>query len=58
MRATKNKKSRATTKSMKRVIRTQIDFEKWMKSIEKGPLSPRAIAAVDKVISARRRPHA
>lgn len=42
------------SQTIKRVVHEPINFKQWMKSIEKDPLSDRAIEAVEKVVSRRR----
>jgi len=44
------------SQTIKRVVHTPIDFDKWMASIEKDPLSDKAVAAIEKVVAARRQP--
>ena len=42
------------SQTIKRVVREPIDFKQWMASIEKDPLSDRAVRAIEAVISGRR----
>ena len=42
------------SQTIKRVVHEPIDFKHWMKSIEKDPLSDRAVKAVEAVIAGRR----
>jgi predicted CopG family antitoxin len=42
------------SQTIKRVVQKPIDFEEWMASIEKSPLSEEAVSAVEAVISQRR----
>jgi predicted CopG family antitoxin len=42
------------SQTIKRMIREPINFEQWMKSIEKNPLSDQVIEAVEAVVSSRR----
>lgn len=41
------------SQTIKRVVNEPIDFTKWMDSIEKDPLSDRAVKAVETVVSRR-----
>jgi predicted CopG family antitoxin len=49
-------KNESFSQAIKRVVQRPIDFEKWMASIEKDPLSEEAVEAVEAVISQRRMP--
>jgi predicted CopG family antitoxin len=42
------------SQTIKRIVRPPIDFEKWMASLERDPLSDRAVEAVEAVVRARR----
>ncbi|MGD0388894.1 MAG: antitoxin VapB family protein [Tepidisphaeraceae bacterium] len=42
------------SQTIKRVVHKPIDFKQWMRSIEKDPLSDRAVDAVEAVVSGRR----
>jgi predicted CopG family antitoxin len=42
------------SQTIKRVMRKPIDFERWMASMERDPLSDEAVAAVEAVVSQRR----
>jgi predicted CopG family antitoxin len=48
------RKGESFSQTIKRVVHEPIDFEKWIASIEKDPLSDRAVEAVEAVVSARR----
>jgi predicted CopG family antitoxin len=50
------KDNESFSQTIKRVIRKPIDFDQWLKSIEKSPLSDEAVEAVEQVISQRRDP--
>ena len=42
------------SQTIKRVVPAPINFDKWMASIERNPLSERAVAAIEAVVSGRR----
>jgi predicted CopG family antitoxin len=42
------------SQTIKRVVQEPIDFKEWMRSIEKDPLSNRAVEAVEQAIAGRR----
>ncbi|MGD0137974.1 MAG: antitoxin VapB family protein [Tepidisphaeraceae bacterium] len=42
------------SQTIKRVVQKPMDFKQWMRSIEKDPLSDRAVKAVEAVVSGRR----
>jgi predicted CopG family antitoxin len=42
------------SQTIKRVIHEPIDFKQWMISIEKDPLSDRAVEAVEAAVAGRR----
>jgi len=42
------------SQTIKRVVHKPIDFKQWMTSIEKDPLSDRAVEAIEAVVSGRR----
>jgi predicted CopG family antitoxin len=42
------------SQTIKRVVHEPIDFKQWMTSLEKDPLSDRAVKAVEAVVSGRR----
>ena len=42
------------SQTIKRVVQKPMDFKQWMRSIEKDPLSDRAVDAVEAVVSGRR----
>jgi predicted CopG family antitoxin len=44
------------SQAIKRLIHKPIDFEQWMASIDKNPLSDEAAQAIERVISQRRNP--
>jgi predicted CopG family antitoxin len=44
------------SQTIKRVVQQPIDFKKWMESIEKEPISDRAIEAIERVVAERRHP--
>lgn len=41
---------------IKRVVKPPFDFDKWLKTLERNPLSPEAVAAIEEQIANRRRP--
>jgi predicted CopG family antitoxin len=45
------------SQTIKRVIQKPFDFDAWVRRIESNPLSPEAIAAVEKQVGQRRRPY-
>lgn len=49
-------KNESFSQTIKRVVQQPIDFEKWMASLEKDPLSEAAVEAVEAAISQRRSP--
>jgi predicted CopG family antitoxin len=42
------------SQTIKRVVQEPIDFRQWMNSIEKDPLSDRAVDAIEEVVAGRR----
>jgi len=42
------------SQTIKRVVHEPIDFKQWMPTIEKDPLSDRAVEAVEAVVAGRR----
>jgi len=42
------------SQAIKRVVQRPIDFKQWMRSIEKDPLTDRAVEAVERTIAGRR----
>jgi predicted CopG family antitoxin len=42
------------SQTIKRVVHEPIDFKRWMTSIEKDPLSDKAVEAVEAVVAGRR----
>jgi predicted CopG family antitoxin len=44
------------SQTIKRVVQAPVDFEEWMASIEKDPLSDEAVRAVEAVVAQRREP--
>ncbi len=42
------------SETIKRVVHEPIDFKRWMKSIEKDPLSDEAVKAVETAVAGRR----
>jgi predicted CopG family antitoxin len=45
------------SQTIKRVVHKPLDFKQWLASIEKDPLSEKAVAAVERVVSSRRDRH-
>jgi predicted CopG family antitoxin len=50
------KDNESFSQTIKRVIRKPMDFDQWLESIEKSPLSDEAVEAVEQVVAQRRDP--
>ncbi|MBV8781531.1 MAG: antitoxin VapB family protein [Phycisphaerae bacterium] len=49
-------KHESFSQTIKRVVRSPMDFEKWMATIERDPLSDEAVDAIEAVVAQRRFP--
>src|SRR5688572_22400103 len=50
------KANESFSQTIKRVVRKPVDVGAWLRAIEKNPLSPEAVAAVEEQIAQRRAP--